>query len=102
MTYTAARLQEWNALVAMYGTTLTHKGVSYTCIADPQEASKEMTPGPYEAQRPARFDMLASDFTLSGIGLRSTITAGGVNYEVYSHRTDDVEPTVVLMCNRKQ
>ena len=105
MSYYSQRVKEFTAMVspAMYGTTLTHNGTSYSCIADPQVEARVMQQAGYEVQRPSRFDMWATDFVASGMKNRDRITdASGNVYELYSVQRDDKEPTVVLRCNRLQ
>ena len=100
--FKAARLREFTALIALYGTTLTFNGKSYSCICPPKEQAKKMTNASYEEQTPITFQMLATDFTEAGITTRSTVAHLGKNYEVYSVVSDDKEASVELRTYLKQ
>ena len=87
---------------SMYGTTLTFNGKQFVCIAPSQEQVKVMMQTAYELQQPATFSMRVTDFNTSGIGLRSTIQSNGLNFEVYSTNSDDVDVSVDLKVFYKQ
>jgi hypothetical protein len=114
-TWRAARLREFNALVAtsQFGTTFSYRGVSYPCIAPPFDIALLMQPANYMQEIPGEFCMYATEddlptynFAASGLTQKSVIQMTLANqvysFEIYSISIDPKEPTVRFRANRKQ
>lgn len=109
--YRAARLAEFNALVAseMYGTTFAFKGNEYPCICPPIPVELAMRLDDFRQEAPIEITMYATNadfssynFETSGLTLKDIVTARGYSFQINRISLDDKEPTVKLWAVRKQ
>lgn len=98
MTYTAARLEAFNAMLAsgMYGgEEITVNGsASYDVIATTVEIQRGQTLSGYQPDRDVDIEIKKTDWTASGLAAKSNFSMGGKNYVVTKYKIADREPTV--------
>lgn len=97
-----SRIQMFALQVSMWGTPLTHNGISYACTTTPLEDTKDLQRTNLMPTRPGEFSMWRFDYVLSHIrngNPRSMVTVNGANYEVFAIVNDPAEPFVQLRCN---
>ena len=100
--YTAHLVRQFNRLLYLYGYTLTYKGTAYDCISRDIENSYETRPNNFREMSPCEFHIWKTDFVTSGIGIKSTLTAQGIVFEVEATYQHPPDPVVILRCMRKQ
>jgi hypothetical protein len=102
MSFTAARLAEFNELVSLYGSTITYKSVEYDVVADPVEVEKAMANSAWQPDSGSMFTISLVDWLASGMTNRSSFTYEGQTWDIYKSKIDPVEPTVSFSANLKK
>lgn len=95
-------LRAFQKALSQWPATIKFAGKDYSVVSYPKEQSKNMTPSNYEERIPCNFHMLATDFTASGIGVRSVISYQDKAHDVFSISSDPNDPAVILTTYLKQ
>jgi len=105
MSFASERILAFQAMAdpAMYGSTLTHKGETFDCVANSVVIEKMMAQAGWQPERGCEFSMLRTDWITSGMTSRSVFTYEGFTFEINEgFKLDAVDPIVFFTANLKK
>jgi len=86
-----------------YADELQFNGKPLPCISPGKEFFRQMKRTNYIEQTPAKFQIYYTDFVANKITFQSIFTSNGQTFQVHTYEADPQnEPSVILICNRKQ
>ena len=104
MSYSAARIAEFNAMVdtGMYGGSLTFNGTAYAVVASGVNTTKGMAQAGWQPDQDATFSMLKTTFVTSALTHRSEFTYSDDTFQLVSITNDEKEPTIRFTAKLKK